>query len=126
MKKLIIGTTFVVIGIASFNFPAYSNVSTSKSVNCSSIPIKRPTGGATRERLQMMQQCFTEVKQLTRDSNLGSCPIAEPTGGATRARLQNRQQCNTQIQKFIKQSKPGAYQSTPSVRSSNEAIRGRL
>lgn len=67
---------------------------------CQSIPPARPSGGATRQRLQAMQQCNPRIRQLAVKSTTGMCQfvaLAEPTGGATRQRLQAMQRCNSRV-----------------------------
>jgi hypothetical protein len=57
MKTLFISTTLI-LTLASFGSAAYANVDKSHTTEtCSSIPIARPTGGATRERLQAIKRC---------------------------------------------------------------------
>lgn len=100
MKALVISTVLILmIPTVSFANPslgstAYENVSKSNKKLCQSIPTAKPTGGATRQRLQALQHCNKKVQQFSRESNTGEAyqsPIAEPSGGATRQRLQGRQ-----------------------------------
>ena len=108
MKKLFITTAFVLaipavsFANASFSSAAYANADNSnKKEVCQFTPTAEPSGGATMQRLQVMQKCetgVTAVQQLTQISNTGGCkfvPIARPSGGATRQRFQAMQKCNS-------------------------------
>lgn len=57
MKTFVIGTTAFILAIASFGSAAYGNVDGSNTKVCQSVPIARPAGGATRERLQAIKRC---------------------------------------------------------------------
>lgn len=99
MKALAISTAFI-LAAGSFGSAAYANVNRANAKVCQSILPARPSGGATRQRLQAMQQCNPEVRQLPVKSNTAICqfvPLAEPTAGATRQRLQAIQRCNLQV-----------------------------
>lgn len=57
MKTLFISTT-IILTLASFGSAVYANVNnSSKTEVCQSIPIAEPSGGATRQRLQALEQC---------------------------------------------------------------------
>lgn len=57
MKRFIIGTAFT-LAIASFGAAAYANnVNSSNTQGCRSVPIARPSGGATRERIAALENC---------------------------------------------------------------------
>lgn len=100
MKALVISTVLILmIPTVSFANPslgsaAYENVSKTNKKLCQSIPAVKPSGGATRQRLQALQHCNKKVQQFSRESITGEAYqslIAEPSGGATRQRLEGRQ-----------------------------------
>ena len=71
MKMFIIGTASFLalpVGIALLNVSlgstAYGQQSASNKQVCESLPPARPTGGATLQRLEAMQQCRTGVKVI--------------------------------------------------------------
>ncbi len=100
MKALLISAAFILTTV-SFGSTAYANVNNGGTQKfCQSIPPARPSGGATRQRLQTMQRCNPRVRQLAVKSNTEICQfvaLAEPTGGATRQRLQAMQRCNSRV-----------------------------
>lgn len=105
MKILVISTALILAmpttnnAYPSFGSAADRNVGGTNPKMCQSIPVARPAGKATRERLQAMQQCNTKAKQFTKEFNTEVCSpsITEPTGAVTRERLQARQRCHTGI-----------------------------
>lgn len=111
MKALVISTAFILMmptvsfANASFSSAADGNVDGSNTKVCQSIPTARPTGGATRARLQVLQLCNTgvRVQQFTKKFNTGgacqSIPPARPTVGATRERLEALQRCNRGVRR---------------------------
>lgn len=99
MKMFIIRTASFLalpVGIALLNVSlgstAYGQQSASNKQVCESIPPTRPTGGATLQRMQALQECYknlpqrsiqSSVKEDSRQSNTGCCQITptRPTGG---------------------------------------------
>ena len=67
MKTLVIGTTFI-LAVGSFGAAAYGNMNGVNTEICQSIPPARPTGGATRERLEAMQHCKKEFQSKDRQT----------------------------------------------------------
>ena len=115
MKMFIIRTASFLalpVGIALLNVSlgstAYGQQSASNKQVCESIPPARPTGGATLQRMQALQECYknipqnpiqSSVREDSAQSNTGGCqiPLARPTGGATMLRLEAMQQCRTGV-----------------------------
>ncbi|YAF96824.1 MAG: hypothetical protein AB3A66_03885 [Nodularia sp. CChRGM 3473] len=111
MKTLIIRTASLLaipLGIAVLNVSlsstAYGQQDASKKQVCKSISPARPTGGATLQRMQALQECYknipqnpiqSSVKEDSAQSNTGGCQItpARPTGGGTMLRLEAIQRC---------------------------------
>lgn len=90
MKIIVISTTAFILAIASFGSTAHADVNGFRTKVCQSIPLARPSGGATRERLQAIQRCNKGVRKFNKNSNTKVhqfIPPAEPTGGATRERI---------------------------------------
>lgn len=67
MKTLVIGTAFI-LAIGSFGAAAYGNTNGANPGICQSTPQARPTGGATRERLQAIAQCSKEFQSRSRQA----------------------------------------------------------
>lgn len=81
MKTLFIGTTALILAIASFSSAAYGNVDGSNKGVCQSIPPTRPTGGGTRQRLQAIKRCNEAQSRGQQTPN--TSPTEQPNPSST-------------------------------------------
>ncbi|MBV8886039.1 MAG: hypothetical protein JO235_18875 [Chroococcidiopsidaceae cyanobacterium CP_BM_RX_35] len=126
MKNLIFSSLSVLL-VFTISAPAFANgkVNGATTEACASIPPASSTGGATRERLEALRNCNTEIMtemeammssmkammaQMKKTSTLtngqtygatteacASIPPASPTGGATRERLEALRLCDMEV-----------------------------
>jgi len=125
--KAIILSSFSVLLIFTSSAPAFATekVNGANTEACASIPPASSTGGATRERLEALRRCSTEIitemeammssmqamtAQMKKNSTLtngqanganteacASIPPASSTGGATRERLEALHLCDMEV-----------------------------
>ena len=87
MKTLFISTTFI-LTFASFGSAVYANVNnSSKTEVCQSIPIAKPSGGATRQRLQAIKQC-NEIQSRNQQTP-STLPTEQPNSPSLEQQMPN-------------------------------------